>query len=653
LKTIYLIIGCLLWIIPLTSHSQGGSNSLRLFGITRYSGELFFTGYYRQNDQTTDHYFETTKSSLYSGGISLQASTYILHPKFCTLDLGAGYMPGASRNDYLISRDFSEAVTTKNVHFSAKFLDGKIVSAAFFGTYDETFSRRENMTNIRTINRFLSGSLSFQNKYLPVVLTFNKRKMDMLETETGRRVNMDNYQFGGTATKSFSKYDKQILTYTYRFLSNLNEFNYLTLNRSHNILFTSNVSEGMRKKFQFNTRLDKTIQSGSFPTNYFRGNEKITIRAADNLTVHADYQYFNTMRENVRLVENLVKSSVNHKLFKSLFSTVYFEFLNANQTFYKIWNLKAGFDVQYTKELPFGQLSLGYGYTRSHYNYSADTMNITVRDEEHQLTDSKIELLKLPNVVEQSVTVRDVSGTTFYHSGLDYFLVQQGDYIEIHRIPSGQIPSGGTVYVDYTVRQSSRYKYDGNYHTFNASFFVFRKRVELYYRLSMQDYTNLDQADLVILDKYKRMVTGIKAGFNSISGGFEYEDYESTVFPYRLVRLYAALQHDFKGRVLLAVNGDVQKYMIISDTATRVQQYANVTGRIECRLSKNLTANLNAEYRKQEGYNMDLDLLSGRIEFKYVFYKWELSTGVESYRRLYIGEKMELKGVFGKISRKF
>jgi hypothetical protein len=634
-------------------YPQKKPKSISFFGIRSYSGELRLRGFYRDQEQSGEKITEREQSYYYSGGILLNASTYLLHPNFCVLDLGAGYMPESNRDSYMVSPDFSEVRTVKKLNIMSSFFSQKKVSVIATANYDESYAKRENLTNIRTKNKYVGGSLTYSNKYIPLTFDFYSRKMDQTEIQTNRRLMIDETKFEGRAEQSFTHNDRQKLVYSHKNASTLNENDFATSNTMDDFNFNSNFGLGAKKVFNFNTTINNNHQDGIYKYNRFQAMEDLTIKLPVNFTFRTNYNYYNIRLPYGRMTQNSSSNYLNHQLFKSLNSRFYFEYTKLNHDAYSEYNSKTGFDFNYTKKIPWGQLNLSYGYFRYQQKYMSDSVNVNVVNEEYQLSDSKIVLLTRPFIDEESIVVKDATGTIFYQLGLDYLLIDRSKYIEIRRIPSGQIPNDGTVFLNYTARQPNSYKYSANDHVFSANVSLLKGKLDIYYRLALQNYTNLENTDYIPLNYFTQNVIGFRLGFNLFSGGAEYEDYKSSILPYRMVRYYLNFQKNFKNRLTVVLNGNMQNYTMLNEPEARVQRYTDITGKVEYIIVRQTKLNLDVMYRKQQGRGIDLDLLTARLELTSVIYKLYVTAGVEVYRRNYIGEKINFKGIYMQISRRF
>ena len=202
-------------------------------------------------------------------------------------------------------------------------------------------------------------------------------------------------------------------------------------------------------------------------------------------------------------------------------------------------------------------------------------------------------------------------------------------------------------------KQPSSYKYDSDNHNFSVNYSTLGGRLDVYYRFALQDYKNLENTDFITLNYFTQNIVGFRAGFNLISGGAEYEDYRSSILPYNMVRFYLNMQKCFRNKLTLVLNGNIQNYTMLNEPTARVQQYMDVTGKVEYAIVRQTKVNLDVMYRKQQGRGIDLDLLTARLEFTSIIYQLYLTAGIEVYKRNYIGEKINFKGTYIQISRKF
>jgi hypothetical protein len=184
-----------------------------------------------------------------------------------------------------------------------------------------------------------------------------------------------------------------------------------------------------------------------------------------------------------------------------------------------------------------------------------------------------------------------------------------------------------------------------------ASVTLFDQFVEVYYRWSKQDYFNLQTSDFQTLNYFNQNIIGSRFEYKFASVGVEYDDYNSNIIPYRLLRFFMLLQGSFENRLLFSLNGNLRNYQMIDDQAN--QQYSDLSGNVAYLFNAQTKLNFEVGYRKQAGEGIDLNLLTFRSEFTANYRQLYFKVGVEMYRRLYLGEKVDFVGANIEVVRKF
>ncbi len=206
--------------------------------------------------------------------------------------------------------------------------------------------------------------------------------------------------------------------------------------------------------------------------------------------------------------------------------------------------------------------------------------------------------------------------------------------------------------VDYTTLLPGDYNYNLNNQAFSASVILFKRLVEIYYRRAKQDYNHVEQTDLVALNYYLQNVYGVQFTISFARFGVEYDDYQSSIIPYKLVRYFANLQWRFKNKLLLSLVGNIRDYIIIGNRKN--DYYADISGRAAYSFNPRAKLNLEVGYRDQKGYDLDLDLITARSEFTLIVRKVFFTVGLEIYRRNYLNrETINFNGAYFSIVRKF
>jgi hypothetical protein len=173
------------------------------------------------------------------------------------------------------------------------------------------------------------------------------------------------------------------------------------------------------------------------------------------------------------------------------------------------------------------------------------------------------------------------------------------------------------------------------------------------YRFSTQDYSNLHTTDFVTLNYFTQNLVGCRLDLGLINAGAEYEDYKSSILPYQMLRYYVNFQKSYKEKVTFMLNGNMQDYVMLDEPEPKYQKYTDITGKVVYSFLKHTSLNIDMMYRKQVGRGIDLDLITGKTELISTINFMLIALGMEVYKRNYVGEQINFKGAYIKISRKF
>jgi hypothetical protein len=606
---------------------------------------------YRYQEGTTNEIYDIRQSPLYYGGILLNTNGYFWHPNFMTLDLTGEYNPEKNQNNYLTVPDQSEVRTLSRFNLVASFLNKKPLNFSIYSNYNLVYANRENLSNIRTNSFNYGGNLSYSNRILPLQVNFSKGKWDEKEIQTGRTYTTNQCNLQGIINKSFSIRDKNELMYFHNELFREEPGSIKTQNISDNLNLKNNIFFDALRRQSLNSYISATDQQGTDQFRRLQANENLNFTLPLHLDLNGNYSYTAIQRVTQTTNQNNINLTMRHKLYESLTSSLIYEYNHISNTFYKDAYHRPGFDIRYDKKIPTGRLSLSTSYFRLHQSRNSGSELLPIINEAHVLSTGKIELLSYSNVVPGSIIVKDVTGTIIYQEYFDYLLIDRNSYIEIARVPGGQIAENSTVYVDYNVDQPGSYRYDANVVNFNASILILKNLLEFYYRFSYQDFQNLENTEFLTLNYLRQNVYGARVEYKFASAGAEYESYNSTIIPYRLMRYFILLQGNIKTKVLYSLNANYRMYKMLDDNT--MQKYADLAGNVTYITTPQSKITLEIGYRKQVGQGIDLNLLTARAEFTANYRKLYLKAGAEVYKRLYLNDNINFFGVYVELVRSF
>jgi len=646
----YILI--LLFLIPgLVSFSQDSTSSMGFWHQRSLNGELSLKGLFRQQKSFIGTTMENQRSIYGIGGIKLHSNSYFWLPNLVMLDMNLEFNPETRKEKYLLIPNRSEVRTLNKLGFRSTIFNNKPITIIPFYNYTLSYYNRENLTNIRSKTRQWGGTMLLKNKYLPLTLSYNDVKWNQKETETGRIFTNDRNTFEGRASRSFGSRDKNELIYGY------DDFNYTYANQdtTRNIINRVNLSNQVyldsAKKSNLSSRINYYKQEGTYDFKRLEIYERMLFTLPYNFRLSANYNLYRLSDRTQNLVQNRVGVDLNHKLFLSLRSNLFTEYVRTRQTVYDEINFKVGIGFDYTKKIPIGRLNLSYHYFRQHLSMDSDPAPINILNEEHTLTDGVIELLERPYADINSLVVKDITGTIIYQLNFDYVLIERNNFLEVQRVLGGQIPDGGQVLIDYSAIQPGDYQYDLSNHRIFLSFLLFDRLLEVYYRGNFQDYANIQQTDFLTLKYYTQNIYGLRIEKGFVRGGIEFDNFNSNIIPYRMMRYYLDLQENIDNKILLSLNASLRDYNYIEDR--QQQLFGNVSGRAAYTFKAQTRLEMELGYLRHKAFLTDLSMWTGKLEFSTVFRQLYLNVGFDFYRRDYVKSKFTLNGIFIRATRKF
>ena len=217
--------------------------------------------------------------------------------------------------------------------------------------------------------------------------------------------------------------------------------------------------------FSDSIRLTSTIfnldsRSDVSDSKSFLWSEKLMLQHRPKLrseyTARFDSRENNSFRSDTRFLSG----ALEHLLYENL--TTRFELYSSNDDFDngEIDVTEADLDFRYRRKIPVGMLAITNGYAYRVEDNEIDAASSQVLNERHTLNGLTQEFLDRTSIDLDSIMVTDITKTTTYIEGIDYFLSVVGDSVAIERGTFGGIADGETVLVDYVFSTQSPFKAD-------------------------------------------------------------------------------------------------------------------------------------------------------------------------------------------------
>jgi hypothetical protein len=643
----------ILLLVPVFSsvivYSQTSSNGF--FNSQYINGDIKLQGLYRMQKSDIGDIKEDQRSTYYIGGIRLNTGSYFWNPDLIYVNLDGEYNPETRKETYLLSPDRSEVRTLKKIDFRTALFRNKAISLNTFVNLNQTYYNRELLTNIKSDNSQWGGLLSLNNRFLPVSVSYRQSAWTQNELQTGRTFTMNQDNLLGRISKSFGTNDKHEFLYSHDNYT----YNYAGSKEVNNVIDRLSLNNSIyfdkERKYNFDSQVSYYNQAGDNEFTKLEAIERVMFTLPANLRFTGGYNYYSLIDPYQSLTQNRVNGSLNHQLFESLTTNISLDYSDISQTIYNEKNLKAGIDVSYTKKIPTGTLNLSYRYFRSYFDMTGESAPVKIFNEEHVLADGKIVLLNKPYVDLSTLLVKDEAGIITYQINFDYIVTVRNNYVEIQRVLGGQIANNQLITAYYTAIQPGSYNFVADNNSYSTSIILFKRLIELYYRGSVQNYRKLNSTDFLTLNYFNQNIYGGRIDIGFAGFGAEYDDYRSNIIPYKRYRYFIDLNWSFKSKLLVSINGNYLDYKLIDDNVN--QKYSNVNGKISYSINQKTRIDLDAGYLSQKGQNIDLELLTSKIEISTSFRQLFLRGGFEMYKRHYLKSDFLFAGTFIEITRKF
>ena len=647
---LYILLFFLL--LPSQAFTQNSILSLGLWNLSALSGELKLGGLYGEGFSNTYGVNDKQTLSSYYGGIMLKTSSYIWTPNFFVFDVDGGYLPESRQDLYVVYQNQFDVINMTQLHMSASIFPKRPLTLSGFLNYDNSYDNRENLTSLKTNSKNYGGTFSFANRYLPLSICYNQSNWDTREIQTGRSFKYDQKNLDARVSRSFGLKDKNDLMYSHHdFLRD--EYDIMPIRNISDILQLSNgIFFDSSKNSHFNSNIAGTIQHGADSFKQFRATENLFYKLPYNMYWNSTYGYYYIDRSNDVLGTHSFSTNLGHQLYQSLHSDLLYEYNNAQDSYHEV-NNKGGINLLYTKKIfANGLLNIGYSYYRMHEARVSQDFLLQIMNEQCTFSGSKMVLLKNPYVDSNSVIVKDITGTIIYQNGFDYRLMRWGSFVEIQRVPGGQIPDNSSVYVSYNATQPGSYQYDVNMNNFSANVSLFNRLVDIYFRANKTGYDHIRFADNLVINYLTEYLYGTRLEYKFAVLGAEYDDYQSSVTPYKMTRFFLTLQADYHHRLLLSLNANYRDYNVPGETEDRI--YEDVNALATYAISHRTKLDLNVGYQYQHGSQIDLDLLTSRIKLSTLVRGITLSGGIDMYDRIYLeNQRTSYLGAYMQITKKF
>lgn len=641
-------------LLGIKSYSQQRGIEAKAFKLMSYSGNINLNGQYNKTffgDESGYHY-----GYQYGAGGFLATRSYVYHPNFLTLDVSGGYQPQLGEVLSSLMPDYVTNLSTAQYSINANFFEKLDYKVKAYLIHNEKrgvdrFYDRDIVTNRWGADFNYIGSYQVES-------TFENRKNKELDNFTNRELLTSVTSLRGSVKKSFFKTDRN--EFNFNLQNILSESKNLFKNNSNLVYlsYTNSLFLNRKKSIPLSSKLFISDQKGTFNAISTGFNEILKIPISRQLTFGSMFGLRKLERNSEISKEFRLNSSLGHSLYRSLNSNLAINYSNLKQiNSYSLENKLITFSTNYNKSIKSikGNINIKYEYEFQNQNRFSKGNFLTIYDEQHLLQDGRIVLLNSPNIIIESVVVKDLTGTIIYQENLDYFLISREDNVEIQRLIGGAIENNTTVYVDYDVFKSTSYDYDSPGSILDINLTFLNQLIRLNYINSFRSYKAIEGSlDNLGLNEFKRNLFGAHFKYKIFNSGVLYEINDSSVLPYKLWNYYISVIGTISRKINYKINGNVYDYVMYFKEGDK-NKLTSVTSDLAYSINNSTNLNLNFSYSQQKGNIQNYLLVSGRSEIIKRISQLDLSWGINYYERKVPNQDFVSKyfGTYMKIQRNF
>ncbi len=536
-------------------------------------------------------------------------------------------------------------------HILSSFLRQKPYAFSLSADKSRQIENREFFERQIINSTTYAGNFGLKNKFIPVFFSFNNNS-STIDRET--RPSQD---FKDDTISLNLNNESKILGQT-RFDFSRDEFS-----RSESGLpdqnGTSNDLSLFNQKYlsrdnkkQLNSYLRSYHLSGTRASDILNINERLDIEHAKNLNTSYNYSFSDTSSGGSDTKDNKINAILRHKLYESLNSSFNIYYFNSKASDFSQDNYGFSASEDYVKKLgKIGKLNLGLGLRYDQQDRKAPGGIISIIDEPQTLTTGITTFLNNPRVDAATVVVTNSTGTITYTLNVDYLLSAAGDNTQIQRVATGAISNGQQVLVDYQAKSSPSFKFNTLGEDFRFRLDFLNGLIGIFYRVNKETHPNVSGQENAILQTLTDTVFGLDFHYKNLEAGIEDEDYNSSLSPYKQLRLRQSVLFNPDQKSTLTFESSQTKVILVNTSQS--QKFFDFLARYSRRLTWYSRFNAEGGFRWQEGTGINLDDYTTRLNYEINLGKFLMSVEYDFKHQIYLGDTLLNHFFVTKIKRTF
>jgi hypothetical protein len=650
MRTIFYVVFIII-LCGISNNAKGQRKvSLGFWKITNVDGYVGIDGFYNYKLFDGQNYSDVEKISHIAPTISIKTKNYIWNSNFLYLKINGEYSPEYKRNISEVFPDRIGDISKKKIGVHGElFKKSKIIISGYYNINDFYYNS-ESISLVKTKGRTWGVNLGYRDQKLPVQLSFVNSNLDQDKSLVNHKYSTNRKKLTGSLSKRFFKKDRHKLKYEYSDVSRGYSFTDDTKQKYQRFVLNSVYFLDKSNNHVVHTNVQNLNQKGILNSNNVSFDARYGYKLPYDFYFNTEYLFSDFSGEFSHNKSNSIIAFLSHKLFLSLNTKIQYEYRKLNQTSFDKNNIRRGIYVNYRKKIPKGTFDFSYVFANEKSNRTDISDIFYVNNEEHVISDMEMVLLDKPNVVKESVVIKSLGGAIIYYENVDYYLIDQGDYIEVQRIPGGEISNNDVILVDYMAYQEPDNSYSLFSNALKTKISLFKNLISVYFNIEEYKFANSVNYEYSSYREYTLFKTGIESRSKFHKVGMSYEQKVGEILSYTVLRPYANGYLNVK-RFRFSLSGSYSKYL----KSNNQQNHFYLASSFGVRYSINSKSSVvyNIVYREQDGENFYLNFLKSKINFQMQFRAWTCSLGLEYFHRYMANSDVQLVGGFLSFKRVF
>jgi len=231
--------------------------------------------------------------------------------------------------------------------------------------------------------------------------------------------------------------------------------------RRHEWTLEDRIEFGSRRQHRLDTTLRLQEEKGPLARDLLEFSPRLQWSHRDNLTSYASYQFLKERYDRTGFESHRGEYTLIHQLFDSLTTTA--NLFGQYEKFdddMKAYTYGASLRETYRKKNRWGVFRLELGYEWDQRKERGGENEVVQTRESGTFRDPHPIILREPFVDLPTVIVTNAQRTRLYLPIRDYVVARLGGTVAVHRVRSGDILEGDSVWISYKFRRPTRSRTD-------------------------------------------------------------------------------------------------------------------------------------------------------------------------------------------------